>query len=84
MGIPAEAAASQGDRAQEVRNKIKVLGSHNEQIHRSIKEGWQPQAQLGDGSSHTIPKAFGFEAATQSNARGEEEDKGMYQFKIQQ
>ena len=26
--------------------------------------GWQPQAQLGDGFSSTIPKAYGFEAAT--------------------
>jgi len=27
---------------------------------------WQPQAKLGDGfSPHTIPKAYGFEAATQ-------------------
>ena len=29
------------------------------------KGGWQPQAELGDGFSPTIPKACGFEAATQ-------------------
>ena len=29
-------------------------------------KGWQPQAQLGDGFFPTIPKAYGFEAATQS------------------
>ncbi len=31
-----------------------------------IGKGWQPQAQLGDGLFPTIPKACGFEAATQA------------------
>jgi hypothetical protein len=31
--------------------------------------GWQPQAKLGDGFLlHAIPKAYGFEAATQGAA----------------
>jgi hypothetical protein len=29
-----------------------------------FEAGWQPQAQLGDGFFPTIPKAYGFEAAT--------------------
>jgi len=29
--------------------------------------GWQPQAQLGDGFAPTIPKAYGFEDATQAD-----------------
>jgi len=33
-----------------------------------ILNGWQPQAQLGDGLSLTIPKACGFEAATLQQA----------------
>jgi len=31
-----------------------------------MNDGWQPQAKLGDGFFTTIPKAYGFEAATQS------------------
>ncbi len=31
---------------------------------RSFAAGWQPQAQLGDGLGLSIPKTFGFEAAT--------------------
>ncbi len=31
----------------------------------SVPDGWHPQAQLGDGRGQAIPKAFGFEAATQ-------------------
>ncbi|MEJ2705098.1 MAG: M56 family metallopeptidase, partial [Sedimentisphaerales bacterium] len=34
-----------------------------------VSNGGQPQAQLGDGFSPTIPKAFGFEAATQPTVR---------------
>jgi hypothetical protein len=34
-----------------------------------FNEGWQPQAKLWNGFFPTIPKAFGFEAATQSRIK---------------
>ena len=37
-------------------------------VYRLGWKGWQPQAQLEDGFFPAIPKASGFEAATQSQA----------------
>jgi len=56
-------ADSQPDKA--VIDYLRAMGADiSVQNTEKTSDGWHPQAKLGDGSAHTIPKACGFEAAT--------------------